>query len=173
MNPLWHLGFPALLDSSEQCWRSFLPASITNSSLEMMSFFITSLWKRLGPGPEDRCGVLHSGPGGSFTGLQLSIGGRQVAPPPMWGSALQHTKLMCNQWLIAQPASVQRPIKLYSSHPISDRLHFKNCLLEEGHTHTHTGETHFQTHEVNKGVHTRSNPCRTLTSQTLSRAHTL
>lgn len=83
MNPLWHLGFPALLDSSEQCWRSFLPASIANSSLEMMSFFITSLWKRLGPGPEDRCGVLHSGPDGSFTGLQLSIGGRQVAPPPM------------------------------------------------------------------------------------------
>lgn len=56
---------------------------------------------------------------------------------------------MCNQWLIAQPASVQRPIKLYSSLPISDRAHFKNCLLE-GHTHTnthmHAGETHFQTH---------------------------
>lgn len=80
---------------------------------------------------------------------------------------------MCNQWLIAQPASVQRPVKLYSSHPISDRLHFKNCLLEEGHTHTHTGETHFQTHTVNKGLHTRSNPCRTLISHTLSRAHTL
>lgn len=80
---------------------------------------------------------------------------------------------MCNQWLIAQPASVQRPVKLYSSHPISDGLHFKNCLLEEGHTHTHTGETHFQTHMVNKGVHTRSNPCRTLISHTLSRAHTL
>lgn len=48
---------------------------------------------------------------------------------------------MCNQWLIAQPASVQRPVKLYSSHPISDRLHFKNCLLEEGHTHTHRWNT--------------------------------
>lgn len=48
---------------------------------------------------------------------------------------------MCNQWLIAQPASVQRPVKLYSSHPISDRLHFKNCLLEEGHTHPHRWNT--------------------------------
>ena len=27
---------------------------------------------------------------------------------------------------------MQRPVKLYSSHPISDRAHFKNCLLEEG-----------------------------------------
>lgn len=94
-----------LLDSSMLCWQSFLLALITNSSLEMMSFFITSLWKRLGLGPEEREGVLHSGPDGSFTGLQLLIGGFRL---PLHQCRGLHCSIL--SWCVINDSYHSRPL---------------------------------------------------------------